>query len=257
MGIWGYIRLIIAGAIGVAALILTLELPAEVQAQLEEVGLPLEIVLLISAAQSVVFVAIAVVLGGLCSGRTGLVSWIGGANTDGRSFDWLSTLVFAGIAAGIGVVTVMSQSYINQNVPELVDYIQNQAEELEALNLGAGARLLYGGLTEEVLLRWGMMGVLTWLFLWIMPRGFALALAIILSSLLFAAGHLPALYQMAGPPPMAMLAFVLIANSVYGLWFGFVFQKNSLEAAMMAHGAAHIGMMAGVKLLQMSAGVPG
>ena len=121
----------------------------------------------------------------------------------------------------------------------------------EALATGAGgppmsARVLYGGITEELLLRWGVMTVLVWLA-WRLPRrrrGLPRAghvwLAIVVSAVLFGVGHLPAAAAALGQLSAGVAAFVVGGNAVLGVLFGHLYWRHGLEAAMVAHAMAHV-----------------
>ena len=61
-----------------------------------------------------------------------------------------------------------------------------------------------------------------------------------LAALLFAAGHVPNLLMEVDMPPSWMIPAVLAANSVVGLICGWLFVRRGLEAAMIAHGSAHL-----------------
>jgi membrane protease YdiL (CAAX protease family) len=107
------------------------------------------------------------------------------------------------------------------------------------------ARVLYGGITEELLLRWGLMTALAWLawrFLQHRRRplraGFVW-LAIAVSALIFAAGHLPAASFLIGGLNVAIVAFVIGVNTAFGLLFGYLYWRHGLESAMIAHALAH------------------
>nr|WP_293157149.1 CPBP family intramembrane glutamic endopeptidase [Okeania sp. SIO2C9] len=60
--------------------------------------------------------------------------------------------------------------------------------------------ILFGGITEELLMRWGLMTFLVWIGWKIFqrgkgkPQGRYFVMAILLSSLLFGVGHLPINY---------------------------------------------------------------
>ena len=107
------------------------------------------------------------------------------------------------------------------------------------------ARLLYGGITEELLMRWGAMTLLLWLG-WRgvqsgrgAPRRALVAVAVGLSALLFALGHLPAAQALAGALTPQVVAFVLLGNMAWGLVAGALFARYGLEAAIVAHVLAH------------------
>lgn len=102
-------------------------------------------------------------------------------------------------------------------------------------------RLLYGGIGEEILLRWGLLSALAAAGLRLgLQRGGALAVAALLSSLLFGAGHLPLLALMAPGAPGWGAAAVVVANALPGLLFAGLFIRHGLEAAMLAHAGAHL-----------------
>jgi CAAX prenyl protease-like protein len=115
-------------------------------------------------------------------------------------------------------------------------------------------RLLYGGLTEEVLLRWGVMSLLAWLG-WRLAgrpasiRPWVYVAAILLAALLFAAGHLPALSFLLPDAPRSLVMLVLAANFIPGVLFGWLFWRRGLEAAMLAHGSAHFFAWSALLLL--------
>lgn len=110
--------------------------------------------------------------------------------------------------------------------------------------------LLYGGLAEEVILRWGVMSLVIWSVTAGLrrsgahtgPRAAAVAWGgILLAAALFALGHLPALAQ-AVELNGALLARTLGLNLLAGIAYGWLFWRRSLECAMLAHGATHVGL---------------
>jgi hypothetical protein len=117
-------------------------------------------------------------------------------------------------------------------------------------------RILYGGIVEELMLRWGVMSLFVWLAWKVSPsRGGTVPawccwLGLSLSSLLFAAGHLPVLFALQASASAELVGAVLIGNSIGGMLFGWLFWKRGLEAAVMAHALAHVFAAAGAALLQ-------
>lgn len=109
--------------------------------------------------------------------------------------------------------------------------------------------VLYGGIIEEILLRLLVMSLLV-LILWKLlaksksnlhiPNWIYIT-AILLSSALFAAGHLPATEQLLGLSiPILVRCFVL--NGVGGIGFGYLYWKKGLGYSMIAHTATHVFM---------------
>lgn len=113
------------------------------------------------------------------------------------------------------------------------------------------SRLLYGGVTEELLLRWGLMSLVLWL-IWrctpkrrATPAPAAVLAAIVLSALAFGAAHLPAVATLiAASPSPAVVAYVVAFNGLGGVVFGLLFWRKGLEAAMGAHMLAHAFVVA-------------
>jgi membrane protease YdiL (CAAX protease family) len=64
--------------------------------------------------------------------------------------------------------------------------------------------------------------------------------AAVLSAILFAAAHLPLLFALLNEPPAWVIAAVMLGNTVPGLLFGWLFWRRGIEAAIMAHAAAHL-----------------
>jgi hypothetical protein len=107
-------------------------------------------------------------------------------------------------------------------------------------------RLLYGGLTEEVLIRWGVMTLLVWV-IWRLfqkqltkPTSVCFVVAILVSSIAFGLGHLPIAVVVLPQITLAVVLFVIIANSAFAVVAGYLYWKHGLESAMMAHVLCHI-----------------
>ena len=109
-------------------------------------------------------------------------------------------------------------------------------------------RLLYGGITEEILLRWGFMTFLVWLAWRFIqrrqgnPKNYYVAIAIIFSAILFGVAHLPVVMTLGTRVTLALITYIVIANTVFGLIAGYLYWKRGLEAAMIAHMMTHVIM---------------
>jgi membrane protease YdiL (CAAX protease family) len=107
------------------------------------------------------------------------------------------------------------------------------------------AAALYGGWTEEVLLRFGVLSVIAFLAAKILARGqerpgpAVFWSAIILSAIAFGALHLPATAALIELSP-AVVARTLVLNGMLATLFGYLFWKRGLEAAMIAHFTADL-----------------
>lgn len=123
----------------------------------------------------------------------------------------------------------------------------------QTIEIPFAAKLLYGGVTEEILMRWGLMTVLVWLpWRFIqkrvgLPRPAYVIGAIFISALLFGVGHLPAAAAMGASLTASVVTYIIIGNAVPGMLFGFLYWRNGLEAAIIAHALAHaVAVLVGV-----------
>ena len=111
-------------------------------------------------------------------------------------------------------------------------------------------RVLYGGITEEVLIRWGVMTAVVWVGWRFVqrrdgsPRPAVVWTAIIVSALLFGAGHLPVAAELTGSLTLPVVVYVVLGNSAFGIVAGWLYWKKGLEAAFFAHVGTHVGVVA-------------
>ncbi len=108
------------------------------------------------------------------------------------------------------------------------------------------AKVLYGGVTEETLMRWGFMTALLWLpwrFLQHregVPRPHYVWAAAAIAAVLFGVLHLPAAMAIGVHLSVPVVSFIIVGNSVPGLLFGYLYWRYGLEAAIGAHSLAHV-----------------
>ena len=109
-------------------------------------------------------------------------------------------------------------------------------------------RFLYGGITEELLLRWGLMTLFVWIVWRLFQKGrkkpatTCFVFAILASAFIFGLGHLPVAIMLVGQPSVAIVLFVIVANSAFGIVAGYLYWKHGLESAMIAHVLGHVIM---------------
>lgn len=107
------------------------------------------------------------------------------------------------------------------------------------------ATVSYGAVIEEVMLRLFAMSLIAFLLHKLFWRKrentpvAALVIANILSALMFAAGHLPATFELIGTSPLIIFRCFLL-NGGLGLFFGWLYRKYGLRYAMIAHGGCHV-----------------
>lgn len=137
--------------------------------------------------------------------------------------------------AGLDCATASIWRGPASNLPALCE-----STGLASLALG----FLYGGVTEELIMRWGVHSILALGFSKLMPIRWAMGFAVILSAALFALAHLPALWLTTPDPTSAALIRTLVLNTVAGLVFGALYVRSGLEAAMLSHIGFHCGALA-------------
>ena len=127
--------------------------------------------------------------------------------------------------------------------PFLPDALQRHApppmalgDQLTALARGASSAF-YGGIVEELLLRWCLLGLFA-AGLWKLgARGAgAFWAANLLSAMLFGAGHLPAVRALGIPLTLGTTAYLVAGNLIAGLVCGWQLRRRGLEAGMITHG---------------------
>jgi len=223
----------LAGMAGVMSLGL-LPLPL-----LPEGAPPAAVVRLLMLVQPTVLVAVAVLIGVLLTPQLGLMAPGAEALAVGRS--WRQAImpqlrpgVVGGLISGglLTAIALLSRP--------LLPPAYGAAEPTPLL-----VRFLYGGITEEILIRWGLMTLLLWLG-WRFgqqrqgkPQARWVVVAIAVSSLVFAMGHFPAAIALELPLTPALVGFLLIQNSLFAGVAGYLFWRYGLEAAMIAHLIVH------------------
>lgn len=106
-------------------------------------------------------------------------------------------------------------------------------------------KLLYGGITEELLMRWGLMSVLIWLPWRVLqrrngpPRTAHIVGGVVAAAVLFGLGHLPAVVAMGVELSPPVVAYIVVGNTLPGIVFGVLYWRRGIEAAILAHALAH------------------
>ncbi len=201
--------------------------------------LPLWAMVLLSGLQTAVLLGLCVALGVALAPRVGLAAPAVSAWLQGQPVapvlrrQWVPGLL-GGLA---GAVWLWGLSLV---APDVL----RPSDPAGAATLWV--KLLYGGLTEELMVRWGVMSLLLWLGWRLAQRGHGApgsgvtAMAVVGSALLFALGHLPAAQAIAGGLTPSVVVFVLVGNTAFGLVAGWLYARRGLEAAILAHVLTHM-----------------
>lgn len=225
----------LAGMAGVVALTLTV-LPQLLA--MSPSPLPTPVAAAASMLQSAVLVALAVWAGVVLAPPLGLHAPVAEAAVAGTGI-WQTLKPRVLPAAAVGLLVGGLLTVLTSHAP------QGLRASGAVFEIPFVAKLLYGGVTEEILMRWGLMTALLW-SLWRVlqkragpPRRSLVFMAIVVAALLFGVGHLPLVMgmgvELSGPVAM----FIIAANAVPGILFGWLYWRWGLEAAMLAHAMSH------------------
>jgi hypothetical protein len=197
--------------------------------------------LIVSFLQSLVLLAIAAAAGTALAARSGLSAPFfeslaaGSPDLAGLSAQLSATLIWglAGVVPFLLIYYLFVRPRFDQPSLAILEGLR--------MRLGLASRILYGGIYEEVLTRWGLMVLFAWPLTALFGQTtLAIWLAILLSGLLFGLGHMPT-YLAAGCKRTPIFVFsVIFLNLWASLFFGYLFWQHGLAAAMMAHMLFHL-----------------
>lgn len=219
---------------GMAGVMSLLALPVSLPA---DVAIPVALVRLAIVLQPTVLLTVAVFTGVQLAPLVGLKAPVAQALAGRKR--WGAALrpqVIPGLAGGIasGSLLVILTAIAPQFSPNYL-----------AAPPPLVVRLLYGGITEELLVRWGVMTFLVWIGWRFVQRQRGrpsdrwIMVAIGLSAGLFALAHLPFAIAVGVPLTVPLLAILLVQNALFALVAGYLFWRYGLEAAVIAHWAVH------------------
>ena len=206
---------------------------------------------LLSTIQTSVIVSVAVLVGVVLASRVSLFSPAAEAAAgEGNVVAALKPQIVPGLIGGVvGGVAVLSTWILWRSFLP-VEFV-TRAERLNKF-LPFPTRLLYGGIVEELLLRWGLMTLLVWLMWRLLqkgqgkPQGIFVVIAIVISSVVFGMGHLPLASALGVHFTAAIVSYVVTANSLFGFIAGFLYWKKGLEAAVIGHMVTHVVLITAI-----------
>ncbi len=225
--------------LGMPGVVATAWLAVPMLVQGTTLPVPLQALQIGAAIQGAVLVVIASILGSFLAPKVDLSAPVLSAALARR--DLLAALrpqLLPGLAGGcLGAAVIIA---FHRFVPSSLSFLTDR----EPLPLVV--RVLYGGLTEEILIRWGLMTVITW-GAWRLfqrnrpkPSGAIVWAAIGVSAMIFGASHVPALAPAMPTLSGVAVAYVTFANAGFGVVAGWLFWRHGLEAAIIAHVLAHV-----------------
>ena len=191
----------------------------------------IEIVIAITTLQSLIYAVILGLIGKIIAEKIGL--W--------RKITFESKpLIYTAVASIIGgMIFILADVLLfGKLIPAVMDSYASKPTASYFL-----ASITYGGVVEEVMLRLFFMSLIAFVISKL-SKGKAvtdthLIIANAISSLLFAAGHIPGTVMMIGISPIIIFRCFLM-NGGFGLIFGRMYRKYGIQYAMLTHAGVHI-----------------
>ena len=107
--------------------------------------------------------------------------------------------------------------------------------------LGLWTRVTSGGITEEIIFRWGLLSIVMWLFsLLISSEPAVFWIAITVTGIIFGLAHLPGNFAAGCKPSVMLVTTAIIGNLWVSLFCGYLFWKYGLIAAIIVHILFHV-----------------
>ena len=149
----------------------------------------------------------------------------------------LIPMLIGGVLGGLVLVAVYYLYYR----PRLDQETVYRMEELRT-GLGLAGRLLYGGILEEVLTRWGIMSGVAWVGFKLAGQADAVVMwaAIVISGIIFGLLHFPSYVGTGSRLTPLFASLMLFLNLWASLVFGWLFWQYGLLAAIGAHMLFHL-----------------
>ena len=189
----------------------------------------------ITAAQTALYTFIAGFFGYIVTNKIGL--------TKPFTFKKKSLIASLLFGTGLGVLIGIDHFISGAIYPEI------QTTNISSFSLnGVIASILYGGIIEEVMLRFFFMSLISFIIWKLFFRKYTsenipskvYIIANIVAALAFAAGHLPATVGIFGSLDAYILIRCFVLNGIGGYLFGELFRKHGIGYSMIAHATAHI-----------------
>lgn len=190
---------------------------------------------IITAIQSAMYAVLATAAGYLLADRIGLV----------RPFRFQKRILKKTVPVIIlfGILFASDYFVFGHFIPEVAADYEKGISAAYFL-----CSLTYGGVVEEILLRWFFMSFIAWILVVIFARktekselpDWIYIVANIIAATVFAAGHLPTTILFFGhlTPLIVIRGFLL--NGCFALLFGRYYRKYGIQYAMLGHFGLHL-----------------
>jgi membrane protease YdiL (CAAX protease family) len=238
------IFLFFLGFLGIVSIIPLI--PKLLALQSSPLPMSLELIQIISVVQSSILLLFMVWLGSVCSKKVGLSSPVIVALAQSQNIikvlkPQITPALIGGILGGVFITL-----FLGLLSPSLPPEFLSAGEKFTPAWY---TKVLYGGITEELLIRWGLMSFLVWGSYRLTQnndfeiRTYNYIIAIVVSALIFGLGHLPVAYMLSQEVTASLVTYIILGNASFGFIAGYLYWKYGLECAIAAHMIAHITMI--------------
>jgi hypothetical protein len=203
---------------------------------------PMPVMMLVSTVQTIIIAGLAAAAGVILAPKVGLGAPFFKALVSGQPlWPYLQGLIVPTLLVSLGGGLGLVAFYYLIFRPHL-DKETVQASENLRMKLGIGARILYGGIVEEVMMRWGLLPLIVWGISLIAGSVTSLVywIAVVVSGVVFGLGHLPAYLGAGAKRSSILIAMMIILNLWASLMFSYLFLEYGLLAAMISHALFHV-----------------
>ena len=192
----------------------------------------------ISMVQSVMYAIVCGILGYLLAEKIGLLKTFG--------FQKKKLAKTAVIAALCGVVFSLDYWTFGAWIPQVAESYQSEIIIRSVDNWIAS--VFYGGIIEELMLRFFLMSLLVfiiWKLFFKKREKVAIPVMVFviangIAALVFAAGHLPATILAFGELSFLIVLRCFVLNGLFGFVFGEIYRKYGIQYAIVGHMGTHI-----------------
>jgi len=224
---WKLFLVMLAGASASVIAVFPLLITTQGEA-LRELPLPLPVVLLASTIQSVVLISIALFVGLRLGKNVGLETPI--------LSDWLAKRPFKTRLKRVAKLSSIFGIFVGVAIimaDKIFSFFFQPTSTVSIIPWQGFLGSFYGGIVEEILMRFFLMTLLVWIFCKIrkrkgVPSSLSMWSAISIASVVFGFGHLPATTLIYTVTPL-VVARAIILNSIGGLCLVGFFGKRVLN----------------------------
>ena len=204
-------------------------------------GLTMEMVYVTTVANSTINTLLAVVVGLTLGRRVGLgaphlSAWLAGA----RRAPFSRGPLLLGFA--VGAVAILLTVGVDLLFQPYLPATLAGADGSDGVPFWAGLlTMFYGGINEELWMRFGVMSFVVWLLGVLFARGsekkpaWMYVVGIAFAAVAFGVGHLAAAPAMFEGVTTVLVVRIVLVNAIAGIFFGALYWKKGIEYAIVAH----------------------